>query len=70
MVAGDDIPDNISDVKNIEGFDMLNKSKQEEIEAKFREQKKVTTFVVYKRVGISLNFKKRILHFTLLQEWA
>lgn len=31
----------ITDVRSIEGFDMLNKSKQEEIEAKFREQKKV-----------------------------
>lgn len=31
----------ITDVRDIEGFDMLNRSKQEEIEAKFREQKKV-----------------------------
>ncbi|XP_065212302.1 uncharacterized protein LOC135839948 isoform X2 [Planococcus citri] len=31
----------ITDVRSIEGFDMLNKSKQEEIEAKFREQKKM-----------------------------
>lgn len=43
MVSMDNIPEDITDVKNIEGFDMLNKSKQEEIEAKFREQKKVST---------------------------
>lgn len=38
----DQSPENMTEPKNIEGFDMLNKSKQEEIEAKFREQKKVS----------------------------
>lgn len=41
MKEVDQSMDNVTDVHNIEGFDMLNKSKQEEIEAKFREQKKV-----------------------------
>lgn len=37
----------MSDVRDIEGFDMLNKSKQEELEAKFREQKKVNFLLLY-----------------------
>jgi len=37
----------MSDVRNIEGFDMLNKSKQEELEAKFREQKKVNILILF-----------------------
>ncbi|XKL60897.1 hypothetical protein PGB90_007954 [Kerria lacca] len=41
MKEVDQSMDNVTDVHNIEGFDMLNKSKQEEIEAKFREQKKM-----------------------------
>lgn len=36
----------VSDVRDIEGFDMLNKSKQEELEAKFREQKKVSKRII------------------------
>lgn len=41
-----DIESEISELRNIEGFDMLNKSKQEEIEAKFREQKKVNFYSI------------------------
>ena len=37
----------MSDVRHMEGFDMLNKSKQEELEAKFREQKKVRLYTPY-----------------------
>lgn len=39
-----DTESEMSEIRNIEGFDMLNKSKQEEIEAKFREQKKVNFY--------------------------
>ncbi len=42
MTEAEPLPETLEEVRNVEGFDMLNKSKQEEIEAKFREQKKVS----------------------------
>lgn len=46
MTDVNNLPSNIDDLRNMEGFDKLNKSKQEELENKLREQKKVCVSIL------------------------
>lgn len=55
----------ISDIRDIEGFEKLNKSKQEEIEAKFREQKKVIRIRknIFYNYSDQMNFDPQFFYF-------